>query len=249
MGALFVAGSSQYLSNAASALSSTVYPTTIGLWVLVASTGTERVIWNCNNSGSGANFCVVSATAAGAFLCEANDTTDKDATTGTVAANRWFYLVVRYVSSTNRRISVLDPSGTASHAQNTTSCALAGVNRMNIGAFQSNGAAGTFFDGHIAEFFVCNADIQLDGAQLQDATLRQLAYLGPFSIPNVAASLLEYRSFYSTQGQDTNNAVEVYCPGRAPQAWVNNAGVKVGLHPPLFPEYVRPADTRRILVI
>lgn len=248
MGAFFTAASSQYLSNAAAPIVSTLYPFSLGLWVNVNSIGAEHVFWNVNSGGAN-NSATMSCTAANTWLLEATIVSDVDITTGTVAAGKWFYVVGRYISATNRRISVLDPSGSASHAQSTTSTVLTTLVRMNIGAFQNTGAASTFFDGYLAEFWYANADIQPDGAQLQDATLRQLAYYGPFSIPSIGQNLLEYRSFYSSQGSETNKPEEVYSGGRDAQAWVNNAGVKIGLHPPLCSGYVRPTDISRLMMV
>lgn len=94
------------------------------------------------------------------------------------------------------------------------------------------------YSGDIAEYWMTNTDIQPDAAQLQDATLRQLAYNGPFSVPRVAANLVDYRSLRASLGsnQDVQDGGLFDGPyGR--QVWVNTNSAKLGPHPPLAPDY------------
>lgn len=249
MSAFFVSGSSQFLRNSTPPI--TAVPFTVGFWLqpTVVSGGVNRVVWGIFQSSNNSNYfnLYINITTQ-TFAWEAGDGTDRDVTSGVASAGNWHYIILRAISATNRRISVLTANGTLTHAQETTSCVPTGLNRQTIGAYDG-GAPANFYDGYIAEFFVCNADIQLDGAQLQDATMRKLAYGGPFSIPHIIPSIVEYRSFYSTQGSDTDKPGEVFWGSAGRQSWVNTAGVRVGFHPPLSSGYVRPADTRRILMV
>jgi hypothetical protein len=100
-------------------------------------------------------------------------------------------------------------------------------------------------DAFISEFWYTNTDIQPDGAQLNDDLLRQLAYGGPFSVPHVAANLIEYRSFRKVIESDQDEAVGdgVYWGGAGRQVWTNTNGVTRGPHPPLPGWYAKPNRT------
>lgn len=85
--------------------------------------------------------------------------------------------------------------------------------------------------GQIAEIWYTNTDIQPDGAQLQNSTLRQLAFNGPFSLPHIAKDIVEYRSFRSRLDSRQDTPEEVYHRGLR-QTWTNTNGVTLGPHPP-----------------
>jgi hypothetical protein len=94
-------------------------------------------------------------------------------------------------------------------------------------------------DGKIAGLWYTNTDIQADGGQLQERTLRQLAFNGPFSLPNIAKDIVEYRGFRSSLASRQDDPSEVYYRG-TPPVWTNVNGVTLGPHPPAADLWVPP---------
>lgn len=249
MSANFIAASSQYLANSSPPV--TAYPWSAGMWFwhrAVSGSNGDNLIWLANIGSTTNYWSLQTVFSTGGLIFETNDGGgDADATTINVAAGSWYYAVIRAIAAANRRIAVLLPAGSTSHGQSTTSRTPTGINSLQLGRFQDSGGNGNYHDGLMAEFWLANADIQADGAQLQDSTLRQLAFNGPFSVPSMAGSIIDYHSFYSSI--DTDKPGEVYYGGKGKQSWVNNAAVKIGPHPPLLPTYRRPDDAQSLMVI
>lgn len=149
----------------------------------------------------------------------------------TISTGVWYYLVARFISATNRRLSVYRADGFVEHAQNTTSTTPTGLSSEKHGqlATETN-----LFNGLIAERWTANADIQADGGQLNEDLLRQLAFRGPFSIPQLSGLLVDYRSFRRGLGSDQDSAGD-FSPTRQRlrQEWSNN-GALLAQHPPLL---------------
>jgi hypothetical protein len=239
MSAVFVAASSQYLTNAASVITAT--PFSCGAWCYLASATLATYI-SIGDTGSSNHFWAmqINSTAAFQFYCIAGGSA-RIATAGTPTTGAWHYLVARAVSPTNRWISALRADGVIAHGQNTTERIPTGVDAVLCGA-QAQLTPTNQVDGYMAEFWLTNTDIQPDGAQLNDDLLRQLAYGGPFSIPHIAKDLIEYRSFRKVieSDQDCCPGDEVYWGGAGRQVWTNTNGVTRGPHPPLPGWYRKP---------
>lgn len=241
MSAQFLAASSQSLSVATPPI--TAYPFTVGAWIRPTTTGAIRTIWTAGLNTT--NYYALFQWNTNQWNCQSSAAgVDADCLGGTVTANSWQFVIGRWISATNRRLSVINVAGTAAFAQNTT-------NQTNTISSEFIGVdisgATSFFSGNIAEFWKTNTDIQADGAQLQDATLRQLAYGGPLSIPHIAADVVEYRSFRKSPTFD--ELPEIYYGAKGIQAWTNTNAVIVGEHPPLPYSFVRPGQNKRILMI
>lgn len=239
MGANFVGASTQYLAKASSAVGA--YPFSMGCWVRPTTSAAITTVWA--NYTSGSNYWCVFQWDTNQWNAQAHNTVDVDCLAGTVTSGSWHYLVARFISATNRRLAVLNANGTISHAQSVTSSTPAATNE-HIGEFSS-----LLMTGQIAEFWTANIDIQTGGGQLQDSTVHKLAYTGPFSVPGIVGSMREYHSFYSSTGSDTEKLGEVYWGAKGAQTWTNTGGVTTSFHPPLFPEYVRPADKQTLLIV
>jgi hypothetical protein len=225
----------QYLLNTAPAF--TTYPFTIGLWATYLTVSGTRSVWALSKSGNNTLYFVIGANSSGQWMLTTGGTT---ITLGAAAADRWTFLIGRFISTTNRRFSVLDFDGTITHGQNTSS-ASPSPDRMVIGGFYGTAAA-NLWNGSVAEFWCANADIQPDGAQLQDSLFRQLAFGGPFSLPGIAKDIVEYRSFRRGIASDQDAIGEV-CFGRlGRQTWSNVGGATLGPHPPLPYWYRNPLD-------
>lgn len=227
MSASFTSASSQRLLNTVAPV--TTMPLSIGMWVNPTVDATQVIASVCASANS--NHYYEMRMVSGLFLQIASAAGASAGSTSVsgITLGQWYYFVARFISSTSRRMSVLYSNGSISHAVNTTDRTPT-VTRMALGARDAS-TASLFFDGSVAEFWVANVDIQPDGAQTQDALVRQLAYGGPFSVPDVRDNIVSYRSFRSSLGSDQDKPNEVWSP--APQTWTNTNGVTLGPHPPL----------------
>jgi hypothetical protein len=234
----------QALKNTAPAV--TDYPITVGCWVRPAAAGNVfRSIWQLSKAADPSDrFAMYQWTGSVWNTLVSVGNSDTSCTGGTVTATSWHYIVSRFISATNRRIDVLNANGSTAHAQNTTSAAPASQAEINIAADTN---VFDQFSGLIADLWYANADVQVDGAALSDATLRQLAYGGPFSLPSLVANIQEYRSF--RKHPFLNEAGEVYFGARGVQNWTPTATPTIGFHPPLPYWYRRPTDASRELMI
>lgn len=249
MSAQFVGASSQNLNAGAKV---TDVPFTAGIWVLVTATTGGQYLWSLHDGG--VNCWIDLQTSFGtawSFDCTASGFGGVvSAAAGTVVANTWFFVIVRGISVTNRRIAVLNSvTGAASHAQNTTSKVMTGIITHNLGCLLGGSASNQgYATGNVAEYWITNTDIQEDGLQLQDATLRQLAYGGPFSIPHIGQNVIDYRSLRKSPVE--NDMVETYAsPVIDPQKWTNTNAATVGPHPALPYWFARPGQKLQSLVI
>lgn len=244
MSALFAKASSQILNSTTAVL--TTFPVSVGMWVNPNQTSalcglfaiSDTTLANTitlvqSNAGlsSGAGWGVVAAP--GNVIAQA----------GTATIGAWHYVLGIFAGTANRTIYVLNADGTMSTANNTTSAATAGVVATTFGDVST--AVNFPFDGYIAEAWIADSDITNGGTALDIATLTQLAYRGPFSMPSVVASIVEYHPFIQTLAAEQNDALENYYRG-TPLVYTNVNGVKIAPHPPLAPGYVRPSDTRRV---
>ena len=251
MSLAFTAGSSTGMSYPAAW--TLALPFTVGMWVYPTTTGTQRYIYNQadNVSITDGRLGLLQDTA-DVWGIEAFDGTTEDiATAGTVVANQWTFLIGRFISSSNRRLSVQPFSGTPVHAQGTTAITPGGSLVTYLANTQIDGTPSSFFSGYIAEVWFVRADIQADGAQLQNTTLWQLAFGGPLSMPHIAKDLFSYQSFSlgpsvtNTKGY-TNS--ENYIP-KGDFVWNISTAVTTAPHPPLPYWYVKPGQNKELLVV
>lgn len=221
------------------------YPLTVGMWLNMSSvSATFNTLFSLANSSSNTHSLRIQIDYAEKLAI--NAVAGGISANGTLAtalvAGEWCYCIARYINSTNRRISAMYKSGLIEHAQSTTSRVPTNLDRLALG-ISDDATPDVPCDAMIAEFFYTNTDIQADGAQLSEATLRQLAFRGPFSLPHIASGIMHYRSLRTHP--ICGDGTDIYF-GRSAQDWVNS-GVTVGPHPPLSADYVAPpwARTRR----
>lgn len=239
----------QYILNSSAPV--TAAPFSVGMWAMAAATGATRTFWFLGSSAAASNrdgFILRQNSTNVWHLAVSNSAAQTSVAAGTVTASQWFYFVARCISATNYRIAVLQPDGSTSHAQGTTSRVPASVDRQAIG-IQAVATPTQAFNGQVAEYWFANGDIQEDGAQLSDDTLRQLAYGGPFSLPHIVSSLVEYRSFRNYPSTEGDESGEVYAGYAGRQAWVNTNGATISHHPPLPYWYEKPGQRRTTLII
>lgn len=244
MSGLFANGSACQLQNTTPPV--TVLPMTFGCWVRPTDIASFRYVTGLSISGSATGYFGLYQWNDNTWNCFINNVGENYAQAGAVTQNAWHFVVCRFITTTNRRIAVLNANGTTAHAQSVTSQATPAVNMITIGAFTNT--QNDPFSGQVAEWWYTNSDIQADGAALQDGTLMQLAYGGPFSLPHITKDIIEYRSM--RQNQLLENPGENYVnPGRARQIWVNTHSTGFSFNPPLPGTYLRPRDTLRPLMI
>lgn len=236
MGLVVQTASSQYLSNATPPIK--VYPFTVAMWAYPFTANTQVTMWSIRPSSGVADVFSIYKTSGGSWETAAIRSTAAVATVGGVTANAWQYILVRFISATNRRISVLRSDGSTGHAQSTTSKTPTSGNLVaeEIGAIST----ANFFDGIIAEYWKTNTDIQPDGAQLENELLSELAYDGPFSIPHIAKDLIDYRSLHEGLSSDEDEQGESYFGPLGLQTWTKVNAPILGAHPPLQSPYRKP---------
>lgn len=246
MSASFVAASSQRLENVAPPI--TTYPFTVGIWAYPTDVSVQGVYWSLGDTGTTTNYFRMAHSSTGTWILNVDDGSGSAGILiGASVANAWTFLVGRFISATNRRFSVLQPNGSIVHGQSTTSRTPTSVDAMYLGTRVSS-APPDYLSGRLAEFWYTNADIQADAAQLQNSTLRQLAYNGPFSLPHIARNIVEYRSLRSRLDSRADTPEEVYWRGTRP-VWTNTNAVTLGAHPPAADNYRSPLTEDAPMVI
>lgn len=251
MGALFN-GTSQYLENPTTPIAA--YPFTIACWCYVAALGTSSRVWQIADTATANERWAVSPQDGGAtpwrFASRAGGVNVNADTATAVVTGAWSFLVARGISATNRRLAVLNPNGSVSHAQNTTSSTPSGLDIMTVGAGRDSAAATGFLNGTVAELTIWNVDIQSDGGQMNEDMLRQLAYGGPFSLTHVSHAIREYRSLFQLGPSAGEVGGEVYTgAGLGTQNWSNVGTTLGGIHPPLPYWYRRPIDRMAVVIV
>ena len=250
MAALFTAASSQYLSNAAPPLNATGYGFSVGAWINLATTGTQRCIFALTDTATTNNFLelrVLSTNILSIGAAAGGTTISTDLTTA-ITANSWVFVLGRFANSIRRSVSMMTSDGLVqSVSPLVTSRAPAGLDMLTIGGFKTSAAAAEFWDGLIGELWYCNGDVWPDnGVVPSDSFVRKLAYGGVFAISHANIAVYEYHSYFDDVvtpeiGQDYNSGPL--------QTWVNNNGVTLGTHPPLPYWYARPGQSKRKLVV
>lgn len=170
--------------------------------------------------------------------------TASGAASTSVITNVWIFFVARNIALANRRISAIRmDGGSTTNGSSAVSVTTAALDQVRIGALVN---ATEPFSGDIAEFCYLDADVQDDNGVLSVHLLRQLAFRGPWSCPWLHDSIVEYRSLRQTFGSETEMANgEVYQRGDR-RSWLTTGGVSVGEGPPIYSDYVRPGQSRRM---
>lgn len=246
--ALLTNASSTRLQNAALSLTNTGYPCTMACWVNPDTSGVLRTFAIVADTGTTNNYLLLQTVAGGSWaIGAAAGGTNSIANGGTTTANQWAFVLGRFINATNRRISVLQYDGSIIHAQSTTSRAPTGLDSVAIGG-RITSSPDQFFGGFVGEFWYTDTDIQPGGAQLENALLMKLALGGPFSVPHVAKSLVEYRSLRTGLDSAQDRPEEIWYRGLWP-TWTNTNGVTLGPHPPLPGWYQKPGNVIRPAVV
>ena len=243
MAARFI-GSGPALINTAPPV--TTYPFTVGIWAYTTDISTPRTFFAlANNAVTNQYFYLGSASGAAIQLFVQSGATSQGNNVTTLVVNGWYFILGRFISATNRRLSVLLADGSVGHAQGTTNITPTGINSVGIGATPTS-TIQFFHAGQLAEFWWTNTDIQADGTQTQEWLVRQLAWGGPFSSPHIAKDIIEHHSFRLSLGSQPDRGEDSYYGKYGKQKWNNSTtAVTFGRHPPLPYWYAKPPTTRR----
>lgn len=250
MSAMFTRASSQYLLNSSPPV--TAYPITVGMWVnMLSVSAVLNTLVSFVDTGSTTNFFRLDISSTEVPQIGYSDTASgfSAANGSAMTAGTWHFLLGRFISTSTARLSQLTPAGNIVNAATSATRTPAGIDSISIGRNQTS-SPDTPCDALIAEFWYTNIDVQPDGGVSNGDLVRQLAYGGPFSMPHVAASLIEYRSFRKSLASDSDESAECY-QGSATgqQIWTNNNGATVGPHPPLPYWYQSPQDFIRNVMV
>ena len=226
----------------------TTVPFSIGFWCKPVADNTTAEITLYNSALATDNRFRITVQQFGTFDALSSITaagtadTTADANSPSTVAGDWVFVLARYISATNRRIHVLTKRDGIVSSASTTSLTPSGINSMvihNDGMGAANGFAGI----NIAEFWLANADVQIDGAVIQPALMNQLAFGGPFNVMQVAKSVREYHSFRKTLLPGLGSPEDYYATGLV--NWSYNSAIgplQIADHPPLPHWYQRPSE-------
>lgn len=263
----FSSTSTQRFVNDTSFIS--VVPFTIGCWVRPSDVTGTKTVWCIANGGATNSYWRLDRNAGTSWqITAAAGGTANSASAGVPVANAWAFIIVRCITATNRRIHVLQTdTGVHANAQTTSTRSPTSLSVFAIGAFNGS-TISQYWDGDIAEFWVCNADIWPAATALPEALFRNLAYRGPFCDARVTRYLTEYyamrsapslrRASSTTRGGTEVNREVFYGSATSPnpsvvRVWDSLGGdnARMAPHPPMATHgrYVRRAQNPRVVMV
>jgi hypothetical protein len=240
MGVSIVGGSFHVLNQATVVASVLTVPFTVGFWVYptVGSSvawsagGATDIGWRLENYNTGTGWSM--------YYYNAGQSGQAQTATGG-ALNAWQYIVMRFIGTTNRRLSVWTPGQAPTHVQGTGSVTPGTLTMHTIGAAKSGASEYGYYSGWFAEYFAATGDIQANNAQLDDQVLRRMAMEGPLSVPHIVPRVVEYRPLMC--GVYDRDVL------RRGSNWTATNGPTSSAHPPLYGTYVRPNQSIRQLYV
>lgn len=239
----FTSASSQNLLNSSPGV--VTFPQTFACW-LKPVTVTACTVMELGNTASASHWCGLGLDTTSGWGFEASATGGAGTTVyaTTASAGRWDFCMIRWISATNRRISVLTEKGNVAHAQSTTSINPTITNFVLASSY--SGGPGFYFNGCMAELWRIAADVQPDGAQTENWFLRKLAYEGPFAFPHLRKDLIEYHAFRSAVITDRPNEA-LYGLRGAQTYTIGGSSPAIDTHAPLLGSYRTPVQPSMII--
>jgi hypothetical protein len=236
------------------------YPFVFGCWTFINDLAGNYIIACLTSSAANThNVTLQLTTTKFQVTAVAGGGTQTSISNITPVVGKWYYIMCRAISATNRWVVVFDPStGLVDQVQNTSSVSPTFTTpRIGLGCLPGTSIALTCNDT-LAEFFYLAADFigAAPAAALPRELVTTLALEGPFSRPYLSNQVIEYRSLL--WGMDTAVQADSVTLGLTYSAvglttWNNPftaANVPVlGPHPPLSTNYARPQQVVQILVV
>lgn len=170
------------------------YPYSMGCWYKPDVTNQTGLALSIGNTGISRDAISVGMKTGQFYINADNGTQFSDLNTSFSSTNTlWAYMVARFISATNRRLSFWHESGNYQKMSDATNVpAGTAFNQMAIG-FRNDQQANITFQGSIEHVWFADSDIAPDSAaDLPDSMFFQMAYHGPTSIPGLATKLIDY---------------------------------------------------------
>jgi hypothetical protein len=148
----------------------------MGGWVYPTQNTATKAFFAISAPTTPAQTMMIGQNSTGGFDLSSYDSVNfNDQGFGTCTPNVWYYIVARWINSTNKRASVYSSATGAITAgsdpgtfgaTDPQSCSVRGIGTLGATAIWT---ASTNFEGLLGEYFITNTDIQADGLATQAA--------------------------------------------------------------------------------
>lgn len=233
-------------------LTASGYPSSVGAWVNPLSTAAVQAIASIVNTGTSAVWIGINQLGRPQITSRAASTDTTTTINTSVNTGVWTFILGRFITTTNRRLSVLYNNGNLLHNQSTTSSSPSTLATMGIGATPFSTVTNPF-NGYIAEMFWCHGDIVGSDIATPTDMMNAIAYGGPFAVrPDLVAEYLSMRS-YSPPFPIGAPIDEIYTKGQATQqislwALFGTGSNTAAPHPPLPYWRAKPQESFRTVM-
>lgn len=232
-----VRATGQWLTNLTGAVPA--LPFTVCMWnYSVALANAGQTMWSVGDNSSGTHYLSLGQSGSSTFRLSARGGgTETSVNAGTQTADAWHFVIGRFISDTNRRMAILHASGAVAQTATATSRTVT-YSTMGIGQ-NMDGDADRQWDGRLAEYTLFDRDIGINSAaDLPNEMVWQLAFRGPFALPHLVSSIVEYRSLRSHPR--VNGERDTYFGKHGVRNWALVSTPMIGPHPPLRSDYAHP---------
>lgn len=232
-------------------------PFTVAAWCLFSGAigvSSTLPMMGLSSISDDSNYFTVVKGSADKWNINASDTAtgaDSVATATSVVVDKWYFVVGRFISGSNRRLAVLYPDGSIEHVNSTVSKTPSNIARLGIGALDRQTST-LRYNGLIGEWWWANVDIQSDGGQLDEHLMRYLARNGPFSMPNLAKDVIQYygmRRSTPVRPQPEDSYLRNIQTKYLIDAGGASFPITLGAHPPVYYNYHHPRRVSKFVPI
>lgn len=236
-----------FLSASVVTVPAYAYPLSAGMWAKPNQTTVFQCLLEIADASSINEFQIIQGNNAlsngTSFVGFVENSTNSSVSPscGTATIGRYVYVVVRWLSATNRWIHVFDPvANTVSSSQDTTNIAVpTGITNVTFGNVFVNGQA---FSGTMAEAWIANGDCfpASQAAAPPNDQVMQLAFNGPLACPGLMPIVSTYWPMNAPVAAAANPTLAVpdYAVRQSVAPLYNAGGVTfTAPHPPLVTQW------------